>query len=150
MSRGFNLFFSEEDGSARRGNPTAAKSCNGHWCFVLWGIEFRGREWYWGRREWWKCEKALIFPFGFAREWLGLGGWWTCVPKIQGGRDPCVFKQRAQPQRRKQRARRELVLLRNRSAPVIYMAVLKKEAEGEGVSFCLRVGFLSSFCLRGV
>ena len=61
-----------------------------------------------------------------------------------------MFKQRAQPQRRKQRARRELVILRNRSAPAIYMAVLKKEAEGEGGSFCLRVGFLSSFCLRGV
>ena len=42
-----------------------------------------------------------------------------------------MFKQRAQPQRRKQRVRRELVILRNRSAPAIYMAVVKKEAEAK-------------------
>ena len=40
-------------------------------------------------------------------------------------------KQRmAQPQRRKQRAQRELFLLRNRSAPTIYVGVMEVQREG--------------------
>ena len=64
-------------------------------------------------------------------------------------------KQRtAQPQRRKQRAQQELFLLRNRSAPAIYVAVVEVRREGSRGECHEHLsegfGFLSSFSVRSL